>query len=392
MSKSLNVGVAVAVAGVLTVAYNFADRNVVDIPDNLPRMAELETPPQPAPMGAAMAADAAMPAKFGLGRAATPEEVAAWDIDVRPDGQGLPVGSGSVMEGEEVFVEKCSVCHGVFGEGSGRWPVLTGGTGTLASEDPVKTIESYWPYLSTVYDYIYRAMPFGEAQSLTHDEVYAITAYLLNMSFVVDDDFVLSNENFSEVSLANEENFFPDDRMETEFSVFVREACMTDCKDAVEITARAAVVDVTPDDAAARAAREVAASKGDDGAVQVAAAEETPAAAEAPAADNAELIKAGERVFKKCSACHQVGEGAANRSGPQLNGLMGRTAGGVDGFRYSNAMVDAGNGGLVWSADTLAEFLADPRAYVKGTKMAFRGIDDAGDLAALAAYLGTFNE
>jgi cytochrome c len=107
--------------------------------------------------------------RLNLGREATPAEVAAWDIDVRPDGQGLPEGSGDVATGEEVFAERCAFCHGDFGEGVDRWPVLAGGQDTLTEERPVKTIGSYWPYLSTVYDYIYRAMPFGEAQSLTPD-------------------------------------------------------------------------------------------------------------------------------------------------------------------------------------------------------------------------------
>ncbi|MEM6944413.1 MAG: cytochrome c, partial [Pseudomonadota bacterium] len=122
---------------------------------------------------------------FGLGREALPEEVSAWDIDIRPDGAGLPEGSGDVLTGEEIFAEQCAACHGDFGEGVDRWPVLAGGHETLADDRPVKTIGSYWPYLSTVYDYIYRAMPFGYAQSLAPDDVYAITAYLLYMNDVV---------------------------------------------------------------------------------------------------------------------------------------------------------------------------------------------------------------
>ena len=116
-----------------------------------------------------LAATPAQAQKYGLGRTALPEEVKAWNTDVRPDGQGLPEGSGSVEQGEEVFAAQCASCHGDFGEGIDRWPVLVGGQGTLKSENPVKTIGSYWPYLSTVYDYIYRAMPFGNAQSLTDD-------------------------------------------------------------------------------------------------------------------------------------------------------------------------------------------------------------------------------
>jgi cytochrome c len=112
----------------------------------------------------------------------------------------------------------------------------------------VETIGSYWPYLSTVYDYVYRAMPFGYAQSLSADDIYAITAYLLYSNYLVEDDFVLSRENFSEVRLPNEDGFFMDDRAEAELPIFTGEPCMTDCKDSVEITARAVILDVTPED------------------------------------------------------------------------------------------------------------------------------------------------
>ncbi|MGF1660012.1 MAG: c-type cytochrome [Rubrimonas sp.] len=197
--------------------------------------------------GAALAliASTAFAGPFDLGREATPDEIAAWDIDVRPDGLGLPAGSGSVEDGEELFADYCASCHGDFGEGVDRWPVLAGGDGTLTSDRPVKTIGSFWPYASTIFDYVNRAMPFGNAQSLTPDEVYAITAYLLNLNYVVEDDFVLSNENFAEVRLPNEENFFMDDRIETEHAP--RSICMQNCKDSVEITARALVLDVTPE-------------------------------------------------------------------------------------------------------------------------------------------------
>lgn len=195
-----------------------------------------------------LTAGVALAEPFGLGREATEAEIAAWDIDVRPDGQGLPKGSGTVTAGEEVFAEKCAVCHGDFGEGVDRWPVLAGGLDTLASDDPVKTIGSYWPYLSTVFDYVYRAMPFGEAQSLTPDEVYAITAYLLYVNDIVDDEeFELSLENFTSVRLPNEDNFFADPRPDMAGPA-PDALCMTDCKDAVDITMRARILDVTPDD------------------------------------------------------------------------------------------------------------------------------------------------
>ncbi|MEO1490620.1 MAG: c-type cytochrome [Pseudomonadota bacterium] len=304
---------------------------------------------------------------LGLGRAATPAEIAAWDIDIRPDGAGLPQGRGDVETGEEIFAEQCAYCHGDFGEGVDRWPVLAGGQGTLTAERPVKTIGSYWPYLSTVWDYVHRAMPFGNAQSLSDDEVYAITAYLLYANDLVDDDFELSHENFAETRLPNETNFFPDDRAES--PVFIaREPCMSDCKPEVKITARAMVLDVTPETEGADLADEV---------VEVAAA---------PAFD-AELAGAGEKVFKKCKACHQVGEGAKNKVGPHLNGIVGAALGARDGFRYSKALTARAGEGAVWDEAALDAFLTKPKAWLKGTKMAFAGLKKETDRAALIEYL-----
>lgn len=184
--------------------------------------------------------------KYNLGRAATAAEIKGWDIDVRPDGQGLPEGKGSVMQGDRIFQEQCAACHGDFAEGRDRWPVLAGGQGSLTSSRPEKTIGSYWPYLSTVYDYIFRAMPYGNAQSLSPDEVYALTAYLLYMNDLVDEDFELSKSNFSSIHLPNEKNFVEDPR--PDIADAKKEPCMTDCKGDVKITKRAAVLDVTPDD------------------------------------------------------------------------------------------------------------------------------------------------
>lgn len=186
---------------------------------------------------------------FHLGRKALKEEVVAWDIDVRPDGVGLPVGKGTVLQGEPIYAEQCAICHGDFGEGKDRWPVLAGGFDTLAEERPEKTVGSYWPFLSTVYDYIRRAMPFGNARSLSDDEVYALTAYVLYLNDIVDDEeFELSNENFAEIRLPNEENFIPDGRYEEPHYADKAEPCMSDCKPGIaEVTMRARVLDVTPE-------------------------------------------------------------------------------------------------------------------------------------------------
>lgn len=188
----------------------------------------------------------ALAEKYNLGREATKEEVSAWDIDIRPDGKGLPKGRGTVEQGEEIWAEKCASCHGDFGEAVDRWPVVAGGADTLASEDPVKTVGSYWPYLSTVWDYVNRAMPFTEARSLEPDEVYALTAYIMSINDLVDEEFELTHENFAQQKLPNEANFFDDDRLSS--PVFAKnEPCMNDCKPKAKVTMRARILDVTPE-------------------------------------------------------------------------------------------------------------------------------------------------
>ncbi len=335
--------------------------------------------------GVALAQEAAPSREggFGLGRTALPEEIAAWDIDIRPDGQGLPVGSGDVWTGEELFVDYCSACHGDFGEAVGRWPVLAGGFGTLDDEDPNKTIGSYWPYLSTVWDYVHRAMPYGAAQSLTDDEVYAITAYLLYVNNLVEDDFELSNENFLEVALPNQDAFFMDDRVETEFPLFVMEPCMENCAESVEIVSRASVLNVTPEtEEDASAAPEATPAAAEAEPVEVAAAE--PAAAAGP---DPELVAAGEALWRQCASCHQIGEGATNRTGPMLNNTYGAPVGSHDGFRYSPAFTEANAAGMVWDDETLAAYLMDPRGFLPGNRMAFRGLRSAEEAAAMIAYI-----
>ena len=182
---------------------------------------------------------------FNLGTLATAEQIAGWDIDVRPDGKGAPIGSGTAADGEEVYAERCGGCHGDFGEGIDRWPILAGGLGSLVTDDPVKTVGSYWPYASTVYDYVYRAMPFGEAQSLTHDETYQVVAYILYMSDVIDDEFVLSNETIASVKMPNQNGFMmPDPRPDGQLA---SAPCMQNCEVPTKIIGRARIIDVTPD-------------------------------------------------------------------------------------------------------------------------------------------------
>lgn len=334
-------------------------------------------------------------AGLGLGRTALPEEIAAWDLDVSPDGTGLPVGSGSVEVGEEVFSENCASCHGEFAEGVDNWPKLSGGMDTLDHDDPLKTIGSYWPYLSTTYDYIRRSMPFGGAQTMSDDDVYAMVAYILYSNDLVDDDFILSNENFLEVEMPNAGGFIVDDRATTEYAHFTSAtACYDNCKDSVGITMRAAVLDVTPDLDAAEApvtetAVEIPAAEAT--AVEEALVEEVVEDV-AVAAFDADLAAKGEKVFKKCKACHQVGEGAKNKTGPALNGVLGASVAHVDGFKYSKDLSAAKEEGRVWDETLMSEFLAKPKSVFKKTKMTFAGLKKDSEISAVIEYLKSVSQ
>lgn len=187
-------------------------------------------------------------AKLGIGREATPEEIKSWDIDVRPDGQGLPPGKGTVKQGEEIYLTQCAACHGEFGEGRDRWPVLAGGFGSLTHDRPDKTIGSFWPEASTIFDYIKRAMPFGNAQSLSDDEIYALTAYILNLNDIIkDQSFELNQSNLASIKMPNKDAFYDDDRETAEKQFWNAKPCMKNCKAEVKVLNRARVLDVTPD-------------------------------------------------------------------------------------------------------------------------------------------------
>lgn len=178
------------------------------------------------------------------GSPATPEQIAGWDIDVRPDGQGLPPGQGSVDEGSQIYQSRCASCHGTFGEGMGRYPKLSGGMGSLTDDRPEKTVGSYWPYATTLWDYIHRAMPFYAPQSLNDHQVYALVAYVLNLNNIVDADFVASQDSLAAVKMPNRDGFIrPDPRPDTP-----RERCMQGCKSESEakITSSAEGKDLTP--------------------------------------------------------------------------------------------------------------------------------------------------
>jgi cytochrome c len=150
---------------------------------------------------------------FGFGQPATAEEIAGWNIDVAPDGAGLPPGSGTVAQGKALYDRLGAKCHGAQGEGTDVAPPLVGGIGTLATDAPVKTVGSYWPYATTLYDYIHRAMPADNPQSLQPDEVYALCAYLLYLNGIVPEDAVMDAQTLPQVVMPNHAGFTsPDPR------------------------------------------------------------------------------------------------------------------------------------------------------------------------------------
>ena len=217
---------------------------------------------------------------YGYGKPATPTEIAGWDIDIRADGQGLPPGSGSVEDGEVIYEAKCAECHGSFGEGVGQFPVLAGGTGTLNAQRPLKTVGSYWAHTSTLWDYIRRAMPFMQPESLESDEVYALVAYVLYLNDLVDYDYVMTQDNFTDIQLANREHFVPDPRPDVHNT-----RCMENCKNAEDIKIVSIVRRPEP------APAEIAV-----------AAESKP--------------HAGEKIYNQyCVICHKAGVAGAPKKG-----------------------------------------------------------------------------
>src|SRR5262245_31415392 len=141
-----------------------------------------------------------------LGREATPAQIAGWDISVGPDGVGLPPGNGTSAKGAGVYEQKCQSCHGAKGAGQPN-DRLVGGQGTLAGKAPVRTIGSYWPYATTVFDYTRRAMPYIQPHSLTDDEAYALTAYLLHQNGIIGENDEMNAQTLPKVKMPNRDNF-----------------------------------------------------------------------------------------------------------------------------------------------------------------------------------------
>ena len=196
-------------------------------------------------LAAGTGARGAEPGYFGYGTKATPEQIAGWDIDARGgDGAGLPAGNGTVHRGADVYAEQCAACHGTFGEGEGRFPKLVGGAGTLRHDRPELTVGSYWPFAPTLWDYINRAMPMQTPHTLSADDVYALTAYILNLNDIVPGEFVADRESLPKVKMPNRDNFiWTDPRPDT-----MAKPCMNACADpaGIKIVSTAEGKNLTP--------------------------------------------------------------------------------------------------------------------------------------------------
>ncbi len=169
------------------------------------------------------AARAEAQSPYGIGRVATPAEIAGWNIDVGGDGSNLPPGSGSVSHGREVFDQQCAACHGARGEG-GVGDRLVGGQGTLATPKPVRTVGSYWPYAPTLFDYIRRAMPQNAPESLSNDDVYAVSAYILSLNGLLPADATLDAKTLAAINMPNRNMFVGDPRPDVK-----NPECMSGC-------------------------------------------------------------------------------------------------------------------------------------------------------------------
>lgn len=191
-------------------------RTAAELPERIGEYDERAPTPPPASSAGSVADINPENLQFGVGQPATEEQIARIDIDAMPDGRGLPPGQGTYAEGEQVYSRTCAACHGADLEGNKDIgaPKLIGGRGTLTDAKPVKTVESYWPYASTLFDYVHRSMPMDAPGSLSADEVYAVSAYVLGRADIISDDpdTTLDAGTLAEVEMPNADGFVSDPR------------------------------------------------------------------------------------------------------------------------------------------------------------------------------------
>jgi cytochrome c len=277
---------------------------------------------------------AAAPLSYGFGKPASKDEIAGWDIDVRPDGTGLPKGRGSVAEGQAIYDEKCASCHGTFGE-SNSYLQIAGGVGSLRTDQPMRTTGSKLNYATTLFDYINRAMPFDAPKSLAPNEVYALTAYVLNLNDILPADAVVDQDSLPRLTMPNRDGFTTahgfmtrDGKPDTRNT-----ACMTNCVKEVRLSSE------MPDYARDQFGNLAEQGRG-VGTVQVAAAK-----------SGLDLAKASA-----CTACHGVTEKIV---GPGFREIAVRYAGEAGAESKLVAKVKAGGAGA-WGSIAMP-----PQAQIK---------------------------
>jgi cytochrome c len=184
------------------------------------------------------------PGFYKIGTTPTPAQVTGWTITVYPNGVGLPPGQGTVSQGEKLYGQDCAMCHGTFAEGKNGYPQLVGGVGSLKTATQTKTLGSYWPFSNTVWDYINRAMPFYAPHTLKPDQVYALTAYLLNMNGIVHSNFVANAQSVADVKMPDRKGWNWKDPRPVTHNV----ACMNNCvkSGTPKITSNAVTMNLTP--------------------------------------------------------------------------------------------------------------------------------------------------
>lgn len=318
---------------------------------------------------AASAQAPSTPAFPGIGRAALPAEVAAWDIDVRPDFKGLPKGSGTVAQGMVVWESKCESCHGIFGESNAVFTPLVGGTtaadvrtgrvARLTDEGyPGRTTLMKLPTLSTLWDYIYRAMPWNAPKSLSVDETYAVTAYMLNLGRIVPDDFTLSDRNMAQTQalvpnrngMTTDHGLWPGRSLGTGTRPDVQgTACMRNCAVSTRVAsflpehARDAHGNLAEQQRLVGAQRGIDTTRPGSASPAVASAM-APAAASPAAASGAAALALAKK--HNCLTCHGVGNRIV---GPSLNDVARKYTNRSDAVTYLAQRILDGSSG-VWGA------------------------------------------
>lgn len=332
----------------------------------------------------------------GIGRAATPAEIKAWDIDVRPDFKGIPKGKGSVSRGEAVWESQCASCHGIFGESNEVFTPIVGGitkkdieTGRVAglmpdANNPQRSTLQKVAHLSTLWDYINRAMPWNAPKSLSADDVYAVTAFILNLNGIVKDDFVLSNENIADVQkrmpnrngITHAHAMWPDPNKQKHFKQMTLKpdvqgsTCMKDCKVDGAITSQLPDYARNAHGNLAEQMRPLGSARGADTTRPAAPTGKAsmPVAPEAAAPASAKPATSSEPSFgslsgllgkNSCTACHSMDNKLV---GPSFKDIAKKYAGRADGQAYLAGKIKSGGAGVWGSVPMPAQGLAQADA------------------------------